>query len=394
MDSRSTTPGARWSIPSKPRTAAPRPRPISARDSRNASIIQSTSSFEITSGGTTLMTPLPFARRLGEQAMFGQQTHHQSLRHQGRRSPRKPGQIDGERRRIDLDADHQSPAAHLTDAGDFFGHSPKSADQGLATLRRAFDEAFLAKDVQDRQTIGHRQRILAERRTVNHGAFHRVEHLIEDRGPAEDRPDRNRSRREPLGETDDVGFDTVHDAGERRPRPAQAGLHLVGDQERSGVATDLRHLLEHTGRVRDHALALNRFEEERRHGLVTQCATKMVEISEGNLPASRDQGLESTSQPVRTVDRQCAERQSVKSIRPIRESGTSGGGPGDLHRGFHRLRAAVDEEDPIIRAADESLQRVRQGDRERRRLELNQRRGRDPQCLFERFSNHGMVASE
>ena len=79
----------------------------------------------------------------------------------------------------------------------------------------------------------------------------------------EERADRQ-SVREALRERDRVGPDAVGLPREERAAAADAGLHLVEDQQRAVLVGERARLREHLGRERVHAaLALHRLEQDR-----------------------------------------------------------------------------------------------------------------------------------
>ena len=67
-----------------------------------------------------------------------------------------------------------------------------------------------------------------------------------------------------LGQGHDVGLDPVALDGEQRPGPPQAGLHLVGDEERAGLPAEPVGLGQISRRRRDHSpFPLDRLDHER-----------------------------------------------------------------------------------------------------------------------------------
>src|ERR1700693_3960909 len=75
--------------------------------------------------------------------------------------------------------------------------------------------------------------------------------------------DRNDAAGETLGQSQHVGDDALYVAGEERAATAEAGLHFVGDQERSILVAEFARFREITGgREVDAAFALQGLDDE------------------------------------------------------------------------------------------------------------------------------------
>ena len=255
-----------------------------------------------------------------------------------------------------------------------------------------FRHQFLGVDrMQGRQTHRHGEWILAERRGVHDRSLDRVEDLIEDGRPPHHGPDRNHASRQRLGETHQIRLHPVVIDREHVTGPSQTGLHLVRHEQRTGPTTDLRDGGQRSRRMRMDTLPLDRLQEHRGDPTIGQRPFERLEITERHLPTFRNERLESSSQPLGTVQRQRTEGQTVERVRPVGESRSPRGGAGHLHGRLHRLGPAVDEEHPIVASSERNLQSVRERDCERRNLELDQGRGLKLQRLPNRVGQNRMI---
>ena len=214
-----------------------------------------------------------------------------------------------------------------------------------------------------------------------------VEHL----GSPDDRTHRHHPGAQGLRETDEVGLDAVPATRQDVPGPTESGLDLVRHEKRPRLATRLRDLAQDPGAVLDDPLALDRFVEERGDRSIGERATEGPHVAEGHLVATGDERAEAALQPLRPVQRERTQGQSVERVGPVGESRPPGRGPRDLHRRLDRLRPAVHEEDPILRSIEEPLETVGERHREWRELELDERRRREIEDLSQGIDDHRVI---
>jgi hypothetical protein len=123
-------------------------------------------------------------------------------------------------------------------------------------------EALLLEHVED----GERRR-LRDRVADVRAADRRVARRVHDLGLAEHAGERQASR-DRLRDRDQVGLDAVVLDAEHPARCGRSRLHLVDDEDDAVLVAESPHALDELRR-RDHesALALDRLEHDRRHGL-------------------------------------------------------------------------------------------------------------------------------
>ena len=151
-----------------------------------------------------------------------------------------------------------------------------------------------------------------------------------------------------LGQGQDVGLDPVALDGEQRPGPPQAGLHLVGDEERAGLAAEPVGLGQIPRRRRDHPpFPLDRLDHER--GVLTRGQGQLegLRVAVGDRLAVGDQRPEwSLIGPV-AGDREGPEGLAVERAQAREQAAAAGRRPRQLQGGFDRLGPAVGEEDDL-----------------------------------------------
>src|SRR5581483_1296591 len=120
-----------------------------------------------------------------------------------------------------LDADHQPDAPDVDRAG----NAAQTLQAEAAEAPGPLVAALLVEDVEGGQGSGAGYGIAAEGRAVGPGRP-----AVHDR-PGGDDPAQREAGGDALGEEDDVGGDAEGLGGEGPARPADAGLHLVEDQQ-------------------------------------------------------------------------------------------------------------------------------------------------------------------
>ena len=101
---------------------------------------------------------------------------------------------------------------------------------------------------------------------------------------------------------------------EQPARAAEAGLHLVGAEERPVAAAELLRALEVAGRRQVHALPLHRLDEEDGDVLAAQLGLERVEVAERHLREAGQQRLEARRELGVAVRRERAEREPVEAV--------------------------------------------------------------------------------
>ena len=279
--------------------------------SRRSSIARSASSAEIVSGGvirSAVSPAVPTSRPCSSAA-----------------------RATGTRRAAELDREQEAGAAHAVEGG----FEPRA---DLAHVR----EQLVVDRVDDGAGGRARDRVAAEGRGVVAGD-EAARRAVGD----EQRADRQ-AVREALRERDRVGADAGALPGEELAGAADAGLHLVEDeQSRSCSSASARASLERLGGERPHAaLALHRLEEDR-GGVGADRLGERLGRREAN---ARDERLERRALRRLAGDRERAHRPAVERAFERDEPGAPGRLARPLDRGLDRLGAGVAEEG--VRAAE------------------------------------------
>ncbi len=94
------------------------------------------------------------------------------------------------------------------------------------------------------------------------------------------------------------------------------------------------------------ALALDRFDDERRHVAGPQLRLERVEVAEGHHRAAGEQRTEALLELLAPVEREGAGRQPVEGVLGVQDPRPPGGVPGELDRGLDRLGSGVAKEHP------------------------------------------------
>ena len=149
----------------------------------------------------------------------------------------------------------------------------------------------------------------------------------------------------------DVGVDTVVLVSEHPPRPPEAGLHLVADEQRATLVQQPLRVAKEAGRRDVHALALDRLDQVRRDVSLLQLLLESLEIAERHHRV-RKQRVEPGAELLRAVDRQRAGGQAVIGVRAVEDAALAGGAAGELQRRLDRFRPAVAEVDALHAGSD------------------------------------------
>ncbi len=138
------------------------------------------------------------------------------------------------RRRIrdELDRDHRAESSHVPDTRPALLPIEHPRAERITDRYRTGDEVFLLEDVQNRRCGGQRDWIADER--PSNGAAVRAVH---DRDSPEDSGQRQATR-DRLRDDDQIGFDVEMLHREHAAGSAEAGLHLVGDEDDAVLVAD------------------------------------------------------------------------------------------------------------------------------------------------------------
>ena len=254
--------------------------------------------------------------------------------------------------RLQLEREHQSLAAHVGHLLVACGNLPQAVLHHGSDPSRVLDQA-LVEEVQRGEPRRASDRVAAERAAVGSG---RPVHLL---GPRDERSERE-TRRDALGQTDDVGLHVPVLDGEQLSGPAHARLHLVDHHQDAMLECELAQPRQEIVR-RDQvaALALDRLDEDRRHALGRGDRRKQLLDAlhglvgghatggrrEGRVKHRRQQRREPPSLAcLRRSQRQGAERPAVEGADERDVARPAAGEARELHRALDRLRAGVGEE--------------------------------------------------
>ena len=181
----------------------------------------------------------------------------------------------------------------------------------LAGLRDALDQALGVDDVEHRVRRRARERVAAERRRVRHRAARLHREARRRLLAARDRADRDAAA-EALRERHHVGRDVVVLVAEPPAGAADAGLHLVEDQDRAGVVAQPAQPGEVARRRDDDAaLGLDRLDDDRARGARLEHARRGFEIAVRDELDRADERAEALA-----VLRLAGDRRPSRTMRP------------------------------------------------------------------------------
>ncbi len=254
-----------------------------------------------------------------------------------------PGHVEGVRQ---LETQEQPAAA---DVGD---HPGVPAGQGLQTVAElgtagphAGQQPVGGEPVERGQPDPAGQRAAGERRGVPQG-----EGLGGQRGPAEHRTDRHQPATQRLGQGEDVGGHAVRGAPEQLAGAAQAGLHLVEDQDGAVLVAQRPQSRQVAGRgLADAALTLDRLHHHGGDAVLGRGhpVAHGAQVAVGHPVEAGGGGTEAGLVVRPAGGRQRAQGLAVEAHGGGQHQQPAGGRPGDLERGLDRLGAAVGEGHPV-----------------------------------------------
>src|SRR5258708_35273009 len=128
---------------------------------------------------------------------------------------------------------------------------------------------------------------------------------------------------------------------------SDAGLDLVGDEQRPVAPAQILRAFQITRVGKDDALALDRLDDESRQPARRKRPLERRQIVERDAHAIRQQRLETAPERFVSVQRQRAISQAVKGVAAISDAGTSRRAARELDRGLDRLRSGIGEENIV-----------------------------------------------
>ena len=179
--------------------------------------------------------------------------------------------------------------------------------------------------------------------------------------------------------------------GEELPGPAEAGLHLVADQQRAVLVQQRGRLAEEARRGREHAMALDRLDDHGRYVAALQLRLEGGEIAERDLRV-RQQRPEALAELLGAVHRQRPRGQPVESVDGIEDPPAPGRVARELQRRLDGLGAAVAEEHPV-KAGRLGQQPLREQPGDRLAVELCPRGEVHVQGVVQRLADHRVAAA-
>ena len=179
----------------------------------------------------------------------------------GGADPRSGGGLGRERRRAgpvgdQLDADHQAALADVADmrvVGELVGECPA---QALDLGRQGLENPVALEQIERGEGRRAAERVAGEGVTVKEGpavAGPGAEELIVDPLGGQGRGERRVAAGQSLGQAQEIGRDVLLGAGEQRTGAAEAGRHLVGDEQDVVLAAEGRGPGQVARRVDEHA---------------------------------------------------------------------------------------------------------------------------------------------
>jgi hypothetical protein len=161
-------------------------------------------------------------------------------------------------------------------------------------------------------------------------------------GTRDERADRHHAAGKPFGQDQHVGHDAVAFATKEVAAAPEAGLHLVGNQQRARAVARLARSREVSRRRNvDAALALHRFDDE--SGGIDQRRIERIRIAVRDVHDVAQQRPKGRLERFAAARRERAERLAVIGVVRRHDLRPAGRGAGELERPFDRLRAAICE---------------------------------------------------
>ena len=216
-------------------------------------------------------------------------------------------------------------------------------------------------------------------------AVHLVEDFVEDALARQQRADRHVAARQRLRQQHHVGLDIPVLDREKFSGAADAGLNLVGDEQRAVFAAQRCGAGQEFVGGHVDALALDRLDDEGRDLARRQRPVERGQIIEGNRRAARQQRFESGAEIRIVGQRQRAVGKTVEGMRAMNDAGPSGRAARELDRGLDGLGAGIGEEH-LVQIWDMFQQPLGEHARERGNVELHEIRQVGVEHAFQRMA--------
>ena len=175
-------------------------------------------------------------------------------------------------------------------------------------------------------------------------AVHLIEDLVEDAFPRQQRADRHMSAGQRLCQQHHVGLDIPVLDRQKFSGAADAGLDLVGDEQRAVFAAQRGGTGQEFVGGHVDALALDRLDEESGDLARRQRPLERGKIVERDRRAARQQRLESAAEIRVLGQRQRAIGETVERMRAMNDARPPGGAAREFDRGFDGLGAGIGKE--------------------------------------------------
>ena len=143
---------------------------------------------------------------------------------------------------------------------------------------------------------------------------------------------------ERLGEQHHVGLDLPVLDRQEPAGAAEAGLHLVGDEQRAVLPAERRGASAGSRRGHVDALALDRLDDEGGDLTRGQRLFQRRKVVERDRGAARQQRLETARKFASSVSDKRAIGQAVERVGAVHDAGPAGGAARELDRGFDSFR--------------------------------------------------------
>ena len=261
-------------------------------------------------------------------------------------------------------------------------------------LAAAREEVFTLQDGERCQTRDHGEIVPAECGCVDLRAVKAREDASHDFLPSDHGGDRNHRRAQPLGEADDVRLHLPVLGGEKRPRPPEASVDLVEDQDGLVLSAELLYTRQViVGRDDDPRPDLDGFEDDCGYVPGGEIPLERISVVERNRLCFGKQGLEPFS-PHRVAGyREGAIGEAVVGVVGVEDSRALGDATGEFQRRLDRFRSGVCEEDHV-EPRDPLHQSLSEEAGEERDIELDQVGERFAQNVSERPADDGVVVAD
>src|SRR5579859_97414 len=189
--------------------------------------------------------------------------------------------VDGQ-----FDAKHQAFAADFADKRKFSGESGEAIAKLVATSANVLEKSLVVDDVEKFESRRASKRAAAKRRAVETGR-----NAVGNGLRGENRAERQ-SRRERLGDEDDVRLARILLISEIAASAPEAALNFIGDEERAVLGSQgAGSVPESLGNGINAAFALNRFEKYGANGVV-EFRCEVVHVVEANEVDARNERSE------------------------------------------------------------------------------------------------------